>query len=62
MTFCFKVYNIKISLKLESPSLMYFNNTITKKLRNQKTAIFVLYILILHIYFLLRQQISYIVT
>ena len=33
MTSCFKVHNIKISLKLESPSLMYFNNTITK---NQK--------------------------
>ena len=30
MTSCFKVHNIKISLKLESPSLMYFNNTITK--------------------------------
>ena len=33
MTSCFKVHNIKISLKLESPSLMYFNNTIAK---NQK--------------------------
>ena len=30
MTSCFKVHNIKISLKLESPSLMYFNNIITK--------------------------------
>ena len=30
MTSCFKVHNIKISLKLESPSLMYFDNTITK--------------------------------
>ena len=30
MTSCFQVHNIKISLKLESPSLMYFENTITK--------------------------------
>ena len=30
MTSCFKVHNIKISLKLKSPSLMYFNDTITQ--------------------------------
>ena len=30
MTSCFKVHNIKISLKLESPSLMYINNIIAK--------------------------------
>ena len=30
MPSCFKVHNIKISLKLESPTLMYLNNTITK--------------------------------
>ena len=34
MTSCFKVHNIKISLKLESPSLMYFNNTISKNKKN----------------------------
>ena len=35
MTSCFKVHNIKISLKLESPSLMYFDNTITKKIQQK---------------------------
>ena len=30
MTSSFKVHNIKISLKLKSPSLMYFNDTITQ--------------------------------
>ena len=36
MTSCFKVHNIKISLKLESPSLMYFDNTITKNKKIQQ--------------------------
>ena len=30
MTSCFKVHNIKLSLKLKSPSLTYFNEKITK--------------------------------
>ena len=30
MSSCFHVHNIKISLKLESPSLTYFNDAITK--------------------------------
>ena len=38
MTSCFKVHNIKISLKLKSPSLTYFNEKITKneKIKQKK--------------------------
>ena len=63
MNSCFNVHNIKISLKLKSPSHSYLNEVIfkNKEIKQKKLIIFVLYIVILLTFFSKHQQISYIV-
>ena len=62
MNSCFQVHNIKISLKLHSPSPTYFTEIIRKIRKSSKKILvtFMLYILTLHIFSSKHQKIFYI--